>query len=560
MRNRKVLRSGLLALLVALLALSAVASVAQDAETVVIRGFGNITGFNPLFSNDGATFQAYALLWPAPFEIDRHTGEPVSTLTTWNISDDGLVYTFTIRDDAFWSDGTPISSADMKFVIDAIKSPEIASTLEPSVESIESVNIIDDRSYEIVLNGVDCTALSKFGGLRFLPSHRYAADFSDLQVNDFNDNPDISGGPYILESWAPDEYQAYVANETYFDGAPAIPRLINRVIGEQAVALQSIQAGEIDYTYFQGDLFEQIQNRDNLQWDVFPQMSVNFLALNWVDRDSPSAAYDEDGNAIEQVPHPLFSDVSVRKAVAMGYNKHDILATLGGAQGGTPLVGAVNPAIGWAYNNDIEPYPFDPEAAMALLDEAGWVDADGDGVREKDGVALAFTISYSDILLFFETTALVIQDQLGQIGFDVTLDKVEWGNYISDIYLGQMYDATPMSNSGGTGGPPDPDDFMSLLTSTQDIPGSGNGMTSYVNPEVDALIEQARSVPGCDIAARAELYKEIQQLAHEDVAYDWTFVPNIWQTANQRVQNFEPGPSWVFYGYTAHVEEWSLAG
>ena len=85
-------------------------------------------------------------------------------------------------------------------------------------------------------------------------------------------------------------------------------------------------------------------------------------------------------------------------------------------------------------------------------------------------------------------------------------------------------------------------------------------MTSYVNPEIDALIEQARAVPGCDIGERAALYKEIQQLAHEDVAYDWTFVPNIWQTANSRVQNFEPGPSWVFYGYTAHVEEWSLGG
>src|SRR5690606_32815454 len=99
------------------------------------------------------------------------------------------------------------------------------------------------------------------------------------------------------------------------------PFLINRVIGEQAIAIQAIQAGEIDYTYFQGDLFEQIQNKDDLQYAAFPQVSVNFLSLNWVDPTNPQAAYDEAGNPIAQTPHPLFSDISVRQAVAMGWNK-----------------------------------------------------------------------------------------------------------------------------------------------------------------------------------------------------------------------------------------------
>ena len=79
-----------------------------------------------------------------------------------------------------------------------------------------------------------------------------------------------------------------------------------------------------------------------------------------------------------------------------------------------------------------------------------------------------------------------------------------------------------MSNSGGTQ-PPDPNDFTTLLLSSQDIPGSGNNLASYVNPDVDELIRQARSVPGCDQAERAELYYQIQQIAHDDVAYDFTF-------------------------------------
>ncbi|MBK8021543.1 MAG: hypothetical protein IPK19_08970 [Chloroflexi bacterium] len=553
------------ALLVVLLLLAAPA-LAQDADTVVIRGFGNIVTFNPALSTDGASVQAYSLLFPAPVETDPFTGETIPGLTTWEASEDGLTYTFTIREGAVWSDGTPISAQDMAFAIGAAQNTDLGTVWEGNAELIDTVTVIDDRTYEVRMKDVNCAALSDFAAIRFLPSHKYAADYSDFTSTDFNLNPDVSGGPYILEEWAPDEFQRFRANSDFWGGAPQIPFLINRVVGEQALAIQAIQAGEIDYTYFQGDLFEQISNRDNLQFANFPQVTVNFLSLNWADPSSPSAAYDDAGNAIEQAPHPIFSDVRVRQAVAMGWNKQDVLATLGGEEGGTPLVGVVAPTIGWAYNNEVEVWPYDPEQAAALLDEAGWTDQDGDGVRECDGcqtaeagTPLAFTIRYSNILQFFETSVLVAQDQLSQLGFDVSLELVEWSNYIPEVYFGQMYDATAMSNSGGTQ-PPDPNDFTTLLLSNQDIPGSGNNLASYVNPEVDELIRQARSLPGCDPAARAEIYYQIQQITHDDVAYDWTFTPNIFQVANSRIQNFNPGPSWVFYGYTSHVHEWSLSG
>ncbi len=548
-------------LFLVLLVVSVALVMSQDAETIVIRGFGNISTFNPAMSSDGASFQAFSVLWPKPYEIDSATSAPVPGLTSWEISDDGLTYTFHIREDANWSDGMPISAHDMKFVIDAIKSDEVASIQENEVAAVDEVRVVDDKTYEVVLNNLDCAAFSQLGGIRFLPSHLFAADFSDFEDNMVSTEPvGISGGPYILDEWAPDEYQSYHANPNWWGGDVGIPYLVNRNIKEQAVALQSIQAGEVDYTYLHGDLFTQIPDTSNLQWEIYPQMSVKFMSLNWVDPNHPERAYDEDGNPVEQVPHPIFSDPAVRKAVAMGYNKGDVLATMGGDDGGTRLIGAVNPAIGWAYNHDLQPYPYDPDAARQLLEEAGWVDSDGDGVREKDGQRLEFLISYSDILLMFETHVLVAQDQLKDIGFDVQLEKVEWANYISDIYLGQKYDATSMSNSGGTGGAPDPNDFMTLLYGPQDVPGSGNNLASYVNPEIDALIDQARAVPGCDTAARGEIYREIQRIAHEDVAYDWSFVPNIWQTANTRVSGFEPAAFWVFYGYTADIHKWTVEG
>lgn len=538
-----------------LAALLPVAAFAQSNDTLVIRGLGNLVTFNPMLTSDGASYQAYSVLWPSPFETDTFTGEPIPGLTSWEISEDGLTYTFTIRDDAVWSDGTPITSADMAFSYGAIMS-DIDTTLETAVASISAVNVIDDKTYEIVLNGPNCAALSDFSAVRFLPAHKFAADFSDFETSDMNQNPDISGGPYILDSWAPDESQNYHANPTFWAGEPKIPYLVNRVIGDQAVVIQSLQSGAVDYTPLQGDLFAQIADTSNLQSQAFPAISVNFLSMNWADANDPQPAFDADGNPVEQPPHPLFSDVNVRKAVAMGFNIDDVIATLGAA-GATPLVGAVTPSIGWAYNSEIERYPYDPEGAAALLEADGWVDSDGDGVREKDGVPLAFTLKYSNILQHFETTALVAQDQLNQIGFDVTLELVEWANYLDQVYFGQNYDVTAMSNSGGTA-VPDPNDFMTLLLSTEDVPGSGNNIASYVNPEIDALVEQARTVPGCAPEERAALYYQIQELAHNDVAYNWTYVPNIVQVANNRVGNFNPGPSWVLYGYASHLHEWTL--
>ncbi|MEO8393396.1 MAG: ABC transporter substrate-binding protein, partial [Chloroflexota bacterium] len=198
-RNRLVL----LLLVVVMAVVLPVAVFAQANDTIVIRGFGNITSFNPLLSSDGASVQAYALLWPNPFKTDSFTGAPVPALTDWSISDDGLTYTFKIKPDAVWSDGTPITSDDMIFSLNAILSPDINTVLESNVSSVDHVTKVDDKTYQVVLKSVDCAALSLLGGIPFLPSHKFAADFSDFATNVENTQPDISGGPYILDSWTP---------------------------------------------------------------------------------------------------------------------------------------------------------------------------------------------------------------------------------------------------------------------------------------------------------------------------------------------------------------------
>ena len=162
----------------------------------------------------------------------------------------------------------------------------------------------------------------------------------------------------------------------------------------------------------------------------------------------------------------------------MGFSVEDVMSSLGEG-GATRTLSVVVPAANWAFNTDIEPYPYDPDAAMALLEESGWIDTDGDGVRDKDGQLLEFTVQYSDIVKYFETTSIIMQDQLSQIGFKVNVEKIEWVTYLYDYFYGQRYDATPLSNTFGIA--PDPDHFTPLVTSNLDVPGSGSNTPSYVN-------------------------------------------------------------------------------
>jgi peptide/nickel transport system substrate-binding protein len=276
------------------------------------------------------------------------------------------------------------------------------------------------------------------------------------------------------------------------------------------------------------------------------------LALNWADPDNPKSAYDEEGNLVEQAPHPIFSDVRVRQAIVMGYSKDDLLETLDGE--GVRLTASVIPTITWAYNTDLEPWPYDPERAAALLDEAGWLMNEDTGIREKDGMPLAFEILYSPgVTDLWDNIALIAQDQLSQLGMDVTLVPLEWGAFI-EVLLGQEFDALVVGFGGGY--PPDPNGIAGSIThSANDIVGSGFNMTSYVNPEVDRLLDEGKSVPGCAPEDRTPIYWEVQRILQEEVAYDFTVSPNQVRVLNKRIGGYELGPWWTV---EYEIQSWTI--
>ena len=540
------------AVLLAVLLLVIVPGVMAQEGTTLLRNTigGNITTLNPILISDSASIDVASFLFEGLFNVDKETAQPTPALASWEVSEDGLTYTFTLQDGLVWSDGEPLTANDVLFTYNAIINDAVESPRKADMELIEDLTVVDDQTFTVTLSQVNCTVWgSTFGSLTPIPSHMYAEDFSDIMTSTFNSEPTVTSGPYVWAETSPDEFVRLEANPNYYKGEPQIPTVINRIITDPAIQNQALQTGEIDYAFMYPDQLEQLGDQSPFNVFVFPLNNTPMLYMNYEDPTDPKPAYDEEGNPVEQTPNQFFSDIRVRRAVAMGYDKAAIMETLG-PDGGYMQAGPVTAAFGWV-GSDVEPYPYDPEAAAALLDEAGWIMNEETGVREKDGVPFEVTLVYAPLVDLYTNIALVAQDQLGQIGIKINIESQEWSSYLTNVLLPQKFDMTIVGFGGGT----EVDGIAyNTLLSENDIPGSGFNITSYVNPEMDELLKQGRSLVGCDQEERAEIYRQIQQIAHDDVAHDYTVGTNQVHVMNARVTGFEPGP-WNTY---VDIQTWGI--
>jgi peptide/nickel transport system substrate-binding protein len=526
--------------------------VAQGPADTLLRSTltGDISTLNWALVSDSASIDVSAFLWAGLFEADPKTAQPQPALATWKVSEDGLTYNFTLRD-AVWSDDKPITSKDVKFIYDAINSDKVQSPRKADLALISKFNIIDDKNFEIVLSQPNCTVWGNaFGVLRPIPSHKYAADFSDFMTSPFNTQPDVTSGPYLVKERKAGEFIRLEANPKYYKGAPKIPVIINRVLTDTAVINQALQAGEIDYAFMYPDQAEQIAVKDNLNINALPLNNTPLLWMNYQDSTDPQPAYDKDGKPNTLKPNKFFADKRVRQAVAMGYDKSAIMKTLG-PNGGFLLSGPITPAFEWVGADEVKPWPYDPKRAAELLDEAGWKMNTSTGVREKDGVPFEVKLVYAPLVDLYTNIATVAQDQLKQIGIKLDVSTLEWSAYLKDVLLPCKYDMTIVGFGGGS----EVDGIAyNIMHSKNAIPNSAFNMAFYVNPKMDELLDKGRSMVGCKLEDRAAVYREIQKIAHDDVAYDFTVGTNQVHVMNKRVQGYQPGP-WNTY---VAIETWSI--
>ncbi len=501
---------------------------------------------NPVLSSESGAFILENFIFPAVVGQDAFTGElvPTELAEKWESSADGLTWTFHLRPNLKWSDGDPIDAADFKFTYEAIASDKVESARKYITDYIDKIETPDPQTVVVTFKEVRCDGLGNLG-LGLLPSHLYKADFSD--ISQYNEKPPVSAGPFKFKEWVHDDHVTLERNPDFWKGAPHLDGWIYKVVPDPGGRLGQLQSGEVDVIGVQPEQLTSVELDPNLKVFKYKDDGYDYIALNMANPANPQPGEAENGQLIDQEPHPILGDRRVRQAIAYGLDYDAIISKVYLGQG-YRMAANVLPAIEWAYDKDLQPYPFDQEKSKQLLEEAGWKEG-SDGIREKDGKKLSLRLMTNAGNSTREDLGVLVQDQLKQVGFDIQFEAIEWSTMLEQMD-GQTYD---MVIIGWTGLGSDPNDDAFWHTN-QDVPGSGFNNVSYHNPELNKLLEQGVSVPDCDTAKRAPIYKQIQKIIHDDVPYVFIAgsVDNIGYSA--KWEGINPGP-WQFYH---NVEQFAL--
>jgi peptide/nickel transport system substrate-binding protein len=554
---------------------------AQDPEGgVIIEGNGgtSVGAMNPLRCSGTDCSRINLFLFPGLINVDPATanfapGAPGGLATDWTLSEDGLTYTFTLRDDFFWTDGERVDAWDWAFAFEAANSDLIESALIGYTQEIASYEVLDDGlTLTVTFNEAACTNLSNIAFVTPIPHHHFGwtpenaaeFDYAQLVVHDFDTNPEPSAGVFRWESMQAGERIALVPNEEYVDAPEGVQPggflYIN--VPDQVVMAERFIAGELNVMEGpQNAVRQQIRDTEGLQYFDFAGNSWDYVGLNYANPDNPQSAevgddgqwtgnyVDAEGNVTDsQDAHPIFGDVRVRRALQLGINIDEIMekAVLGE---GTVMAANILPTS-WAVHPDLQPVAYDPEAAAALLAEAGWADSDGDGILDKDGVALEFELLTNEGNARRGQIGELLQDQWGALGVQVNFSAIDF-NALLEIMDAQTFDAFIL---GWRQGFPDDPDQTTLFTTANDIVASGQNNVSYSNPEVDQLMLEAKTVEGCSPADRAPIYHQIQEIIQADQPYLWLFAQNGMYAASDNIQGFAPYPSQLYW----NVDNWTV--
>jgi peptide/nickel transport system substrate-binding protein len=536
--------------LILMLVVAAVApAAAQENKNVTVLYPQELDSLNPMYSNMffmGITTDVY--LAPAwNFDVDLNPNPVLVTeipsTENGGLSEDGTVLTLNLRDDITWSDGEALTSEDFVFTYEMIISDDNlpVSRYPYGVEEgiIESVEAPDETT--VVINFVEPFAPWLATIFTYvLPEHVlgpvYEAE-GTIDNAEWNRAPTVGSGPFVFDTWEIGSFMRFVRNENFYNDPALLDSLVVQFVPDSEAYVASLLNEE-------GDLGTFLAFSDLSTLEDSGLYDVQFVV----------SGYNEQWtlNLDEELGHPALQDVRVREALALGFNREQITNDL--------LDGRTYPPSSFWENTpyespNVEAPPYDPERAATLLDEAGWVDSDGDGIREQDGVDLILRY-VTNTRTVREDTQAVVQQAFADLGI-----AVELVNYPSDIFFNGYAQGGPVAIGdydigqwSQTSSFPDPNTSIFLCSQIpSDENPEGLNYRRYCNEEVDALFEeQARTA---DLDRRIELFHQIDELIAQD--FVWIGVwhdPDNW-VINTRVQNSAINGVTPFW----NVAEWDVA-
>lgn len=471
---------------------------AQDDERGVLIIKGGESNFpavlNPLLDD------VRVWLYDGLVRFDEEMNPIPDLAESWEVSEDGTIYTFTLRDDVTFHDGTPMTADDVIYTAEltldeTINSPYRSKFIidgEPVVWEK-----IDDHTVQATLPkpfGPFLAKTSRADEIFFtiLPKH-ILETCTDMASCDFNLNP-VGTGPYKFVEYVPDQRLVLEAHDAYHQGQPGAKQVVFVNFPNEQSALAALKSGEIDVS--------SLREAGNVKAaEEDPNLTVHRYDSNWIFAGRMNMA------------SPVLQDKAVREAIALAVDRENLMKA---AVSPTATVGNSPISIGWAASPEVPVFAYDPEKAKALLEEAGWT---GDGIRQKEGAPLSVGITiYPDYAS--PDIAAGMQQFLQQIGIELKINQLEYATFETEVYENKNFDIYLDWQGFGV----DPDIASRWLTSTAEDGTYLANPSSYTNPEVDAALEAAAIALTQE--ERAQHLWEAQNLLTADVPAIWLY---LWQ-------------------------------
>ena len=502
----------ILALLVALSMILSACGVGGAGQPSVVR-IGWIGGPDSL--NIGVAWLASAytiseLTYSSMYEMKLDGSLALDLGTDVKHSDDGLVYTYTIREGVKFHDGQPLTAKDVAFTYNLVMAHEDFPTLHSYVEHFVSVEAPDDKTVVITLDEAIPNIESKLVFLYIFPEHIWK-DHSEGDAAAAYENLEMIGsGPFKMLEYRPNEFARLGVNKDYYGGAPKVDEVIFQFFSSPDVLVQALKTGQVDMiTGVPNTSVEGLKADPNVKVVIGAPLSpdLNDIIFNMVD---PANCPVDDGGLC--TGHPALRDRQVRLALAHATDKQKIIdVVLLGL--GEPGIALIPKGLGEWFNSDIKDYEFDIAKANQILDDAGYMDVDGDGTRDMpDGSSpLTFRLNWPSS----DTAAPRIADQLAetwkQAGVKLELQAVEDDALTAQCCPTLDFDVILW----GWVADPDPNTLL-IIPTTDQIP-TGYNETGYSNPAYDELF--AAQGKELDHAKRVAMVHEMQAIIHNDVPY-----------------------------------------
>jgi len=512
----------LLAALAAAVGVSAASAESpSSSEKLILRaGWTNDPdNLNPFIGYESSSYEVWRLNYSLLTGWDAKTLEPKPELAeSWEVSDDGLTWTFKIRQDATWHDGKPVTAKDVAWTYNTIIEEEL-SAFTLYTEFIERVETPDDYTAVFVCSQPKANMLGLW--IPILPEHVWADLTPEERAETFvNEPPLIGSGPFQVVEWKKGEYVRMEANKDYFGGAPTLDEVIFQTYQNNDTMAQDVKAGSLDAAWnIPPAQVEPLDALDDITAHGYTPIGMDELGFN---------CYEGEAS----LGHPVLRDAAFRQALNYAVDKEQV-KKIAYSGFGIPGLSIIQPDKytdpDWHWQPP-EPYAFDLEKAKSELDAAGYSDGDGDGIREYEGEPISLRLYARSESPESQKAGKLITGWFEQIGLDIKYEVIDDGilgdkqfNYNDDDEFAPDFDMFIW----GWGGDIDPNFILSIFTTDQIESWSD---CNWSNAEYDELFkEQQRTI---EPQERKQIIDRMQEIWYEETPYIILQYPDNFEAYN----------------------------